>query len=167
MSVATAIIVCPYTGKHMKIFVGGSIGFIAKLVDEFTKIFPSALGPSHFFFSIFYFFQYSILLPLIAFCFKFGRCHRHLNFIQLFVDVILECYKKSKINSLYLCKQRLIMADERSESPRDNFGKFINEFQLETKTLIRKFERVLIKLYKQNVSLLYIYIYIYIYIHDL
>ena len=64
-------------------------------------------------------------------------------------------------------------------------GKFIHQFQPETKTLIRKLERMLIKLYRQNVSLLFnqtclnerllpnyththththIYIYIYIYI---
>ena len=37
---------------------------------------------------------------------------------------------------------------------QDNFGKFIHQFQPETKTIIRKLEEVLIKLYKQNVSLL-------------
>ena len=67
-----------------------------------------------------------------------------------------------------------MMAYEGSESARDNFGKFIHQFQPETKTLIRKLERVLIKLYRQNVSLpfkethththTHIYIYIYIYI---
>ena len=64
-----------------------------------------------------------------------------------------------------------MMAYERSESARDNFSRFIHQFQPETKTLIRKFERILIKLYGHNVSLLfnqiclYIYIYIYIYIY--
>ena len=62
-----------------------------------------------------------------------------------------------------------MMADEGFERARDNFGKFIHQFQTETKTLIRKLERILIKLYRQNVSLLfnqtYIYIYIYIYIY--
>ena len=48
-----------------------------------------------------------------------------------------------------------MMAYERSESARDNFGKFIHQFQTETKTLIRKLERILIKLYRQNVSLLF------------
>ena len=64
--------------------------------------------------------------------------------------------------------------------------KFIHQFQPETKTLIRKLERILIRLYRQNVSLLFdqaclneglqpdyththththIYIYIYIYIY--
>ena len=46
-----------------------------------------------------------------------------------------------------------MMAYEGPESARDNFGKFIHQFQRETKTLIRKLERVLIKLYWQNVSL--------------
>ena len=45
------------------------------------------------------------------------------------------------------------MADEKSESSRDNFGKFIHQFQPETKTLIRKFERILIKFYSQIVSI--------------
>ena len=38
--------------------------------------------------------------------------------------------------------------DERFGSTQDNFGKFIHQFQPETKTLIRKLERVLIKLYR-------------------
>ena len=41
------------------------------------------------------------------------------------------------------------------ESVQDNFGLFIHQFQPETKTLIRKLEMILIKLYKQNVSLLF------------
>ena len=61
-----------------------------------------------------------------------------------------------------------MMANERSESAQVNSGKFIHQFQPETKTLIRKLERTLIKVYRQNISLLsnqtYIYIYIYIYI---
>ena len=34
-----------------------------------------------------------------------------------------------------------------SEIARDNFGKFIHQFQPETKTRIRKLERILIELY--------------------
>ena len=52
--------------------------------------------------------------------------------------------KKYKHN---LNKQPLMMAYERSESARDNFGKFIYQFQPETKTFIRKPERILNKLY--------------------
>ena len=48
-----------------------------------------------------------------------------------------------------------MMAYERSESARDNFGKFIHQFQPETKTLLRKLERIQIKLYRLNVSLLF------------
>ena len=48
-----------------------------------------------------------------------------------------------------------MMAYERSKSTQDNFGKFIQQFQPETKTFIRKLERILIKLYRQNVSLLF------------
>ena len=48
-----------------------------------------------------------------------------------------------------------MMAYEKSESARDNFGKFIHQFQPEIKTLIRKLEKILIRLYRQNVSLLF------------
>ena len=55
-----------------------------------------------------------------------------------------------------------------SRALSDNFGKFIHQFKSKTKTLFRKLECILIKLYRQNLSLLfnqsYIYIYIYIYI---
>ena len=47
------------------------------------------------------------------------------------------------------------MAYEAFESARDNFGKFIHQFQPETKTLIRNLERILDKLYRQNLSLLF------------
>ena len=47
----------------------------------------------------------------------------------------------------------MMIAYERSESARDNFGKFIHQFQPETKTLIKKLERILIKLYRQNLLL--------------
>ena len=46
-----------------------------------------------------------------------------------------------------------MMASERSKSTWDNFGKFISQFQPKTKTLVRKLERILMKLYRQNVSL--------------
>ena len=36
-----------------------------------------------------------------------------------------------------------MMAYEGSQSAQDNFGKFIHQFQTETKTLIRKLERIL------------------------
>ena len=48
-----------------------------------------------------------------------------------------------------------MVAYERSESVRDNFGKLIYQFQPKTKTLAKKLERILIKLYRQNVSLLF------------
>ena len=47
------------------------------------------------------------------------------------------------------------MAYEWSESVRDNFGKFIDQFQPKTKTYTRKHERILIKLYRLNVSLFF------------
>ena len=60
-----------------------------------------------------------------------------------------------------------MMAYEGSESARDNFRKFIYQFQPETKTLIRKLEMILNKQYRQNLSLLFNEnnVYIYIYIH--
>ena len=56
---------------------------------------------------------------------------------------------------LYISKQAVMMAYERSESARDNFGKFMHQYQPEIQTLIRKLERILIKLCRQNVSLLF------------
>ena len=56
---------------------------------------------------------------------------------------------------IYTCKQHLMMAYERSESARCNFSKFSHQFRPEINTLIRKLERILIKLYRQNLSLLY------------
>ena len=50
--------------------------------------------------------------------------------------------------------------NKRTKSTWDNFGKFIHQFQPESKTLIKKLEKILIKLYKPNVSLLFNYIYI-------
>ena len=47
-----------------------------------------------------------------------------------------------------------MIAYERSESAWDKFGKFIYQLQPRTKTLVRKLERILIKSYRQNVSLL-------------
>ena len=48
-----------------------------------------------------------------------------------------------------------MMAYEGSESAQDNFGKFIHQFQPETKTLIRKLKRIFIRLYRQSLSLLF------------
>ena len=48
-----------------------------------------------------------------------------------------------------------MIASKGSESPRDNFGKFMYQIQRGTKTLIRKIERILTKLYRQNLSLLF------------
>ena len=52
------------------------------------------------------------------------------------------------------------MAYERSGSTQDNFGKFIYQLQPETKTLVWKLERILIKLHRQNVCLLFIQLYV-------
>ena len=49
----------------------------------------------------------------------------------------------------------LVMAYERSEYAWDNFSQFIYQFWPKTKTLIRKLERILIKLYRQNGSSLF------------
>ena len=40
--------------------------------------------------------------------------------------------------NLYTCKQSLMMAYERYKSTQDNFGKFIHQFQPETKTKKQK-----------------------------
>ena len=67
-------------------------------------------------------------------------------------------YKAREQESLRCIARRL-------EGARDNFGKFIYQLPPKTKTLVRKLERILLKLYRQNVSLLFNQTYIYIYIH--
>ena len=160
---------------------------------KMSTIFWNALS---FFFVVFKYsiFLDNILFLLIVFCFLnslASQFYPTLHFIIL-------CYKKPKKffqklfkNTLYASKEPLMMAYERSKSTWDNFGKFIHQFQPETKILIRKLERILIKLYRQNMSLssiqkcltkrllpnykhthththththIYIYIYIYIYL---
>ena len=60
-----------------------------------------------------------------------------------------------KTNTPYTRKQPLMMAYEGSESVWGNFRRFIYQFQPETKTLIRKIERILNKSYRQNLFLLF------------
>ena len=64
-----------------------------------------------------------------------------LFFIQRCIRIFLLCYKKLsktfKNNTPYTNKQPLMIAYEVSESAGDNFGKFIYQFQPETKTFIR------------------------------
>ena len=117
-----------------------------------------------------------IFLRWFVFWFRFTTSH---PFMGYFMPIVLGVFK----NTFYTCKQPLMMAYGRSKSTRNIFGKFIHQFQPETKTLIWKLERILIKSYRQNVSLLFnqtclyekllpnthththIYIYIYIYIY--
>ena len=47
-----------------------------------------------------------------------------------------------------------MIAYEGSESAQDNFEKFFYQFQPEIKTLIRKLERILNKLHRQNLSII-------------
>ena len=71
----------------------------------------------------------------------------------------------------YSLVKRQINYNKEKMNTFNTVGKFIHLFQPETKTIIRKLESILIKSYRQNVSLLsnqtclYIYIYIYIYIY--
>ena len=46
------------------------------------------------------------------------------------------------------------MAYDRSKSGRDNIGKFIHQFLAEIKTLFRKLEKILIKLFRENVFII-------------
>ena len=52
-------------------------------------------------------------------------------------------FQNLKTNTPYPSKQLLMIAYEGSASAVDNFEKFIYQFQPETKTLIRKLERIL------------------------
>ena len=49
----------------------------------------------------------------------------------------------------------LELDNEFTKSAWGNFGKMIYQFQPETKAIIRKLERILIKLYRQEMSLLF------------
>ena len=55
----------------------------------------------------------------------------------------------------FSCKQLLKIIYERSETAHDNFGKFIHQFQPETKTLIGKHDRIL-KNYIDKICLYYL-----------
>ena len=48
-----------------------------------------------------------------------------------------------------------MMSDVWFESARNKFGKFIYQLQPKTETLVRKLERILIKLHRQNMPLLF------------
>ena len=69
--------------------------------------------------------------------------------------------QKNKTNTPYTSKQPLMMAYEGSESARDNFEKFIYQFQLESKTLIRKLEMILN--YTDKICLYYLMKHVFIY----
>ena len=47
-----------------------------------------------------------------------------------------------------------MMAYKESKSAEDNFGKFIYKLQPKSKALVRRLERILIKIYKQNVFII-------------
>ena len=84
-----------------------------------------------------------------------------LEMVDEFTKIVIKNLSKNfqhsikKKTTLYTRKQPLMIAYEGSESARDNFCKLIYQFQPETETLIRKLERILIKLYTLNVSLLF------------
>ena len=63
-------------------------------------------------------------------------------------------FKNMLKSILYICKKHLIMAYKGSKSTWGNFLIFIYQLQPKTKTLVRKFERILIKLYR-HMSLLF------------
>ena len=128
------------------------LSFRFELVDEFPKILKELS-----------FFEYSSYLVLSNSALPYFRYG--IKFTKSFKTLFL----KKNANSLYTSKQPLMMAYEGSESAPNNFGKFIYQFHPETTTHIRKHERILYKLYRQNLSSLFnetcLYIYIYIYIY--
>ena len=63
--------------------------------------------------------------------------------------------KKLKRPFVTFAKPLLMMVYEESRSAWDNFGKFIYQPQPKTKALVRKLERIPIKLNRQHVSLLF------------
>ena len=114
--------------------------------------------PSVFFLYSIYAYLHNMLYPLIAFCFLNSSVSLLYPTLRLRNFVVIKDPQKLfktffKKHSLYVLP--LMMAYEMSESAWDIFDKFIHQFQSETKTLMRKLERILIKLYRQNVSLLF------------
>ena len=61
-----------------------------------------------------------------------------------------------KNNTPYTSNQSLMKVYEGYESARDNFGEFMYQFQPETKTLIRKLEKILN--YTDKICLYHIYV---------
>ena len=68
--------------------------------------------------------------------------------VQIDLYVMLQWYKKpkklfknKKRNPIYTRKQPLMVVYQKSESTRDSVGKFTNQFQPKTKTLIRKLDK--------------------------
>ena len=74
---------------------------------------------------------------------------------RIFQSLVLGIMWVLRCKSMELESLRCMMAYEKSESTRSNFGKFIYQFQPKTKTLIRKLDRILIKLDWQNVYILF------------
>ena len=134
------------------------------------------------FFSIFRIpWLFSISVDCVLF-FQFIRNSVLSNSAFAYFRYVIKTQKLSKIIEKHVLHIQAT-PDDGSERDRDKSGKCIQQFKLETKTLIRKLERILMK-YWQNVSLLFdetcfnepllpnhthththIYIYIYIYKH--
>ena len=81
-----------------------------------------------------------ILQPRVSWSFLQNYNHKAVKKM----DVVMLFKKPLKTllrNTLDTCKQSLMMVFEKSESFRDNFGKFIYQLQPEAKTLVRKLEK--------------------------
>ena len=73
--------------------------------------------------------------------------------VRIFISKHVSLNIKDKFclfNLFKILSSFLIMAYERCERARDNFRKFISQFQPKTKRLLRKFESILNKLYRKN-----------------
>ena len=124
--------------KILSMFPDKCRGFRLELVDEFTKI---ACIKSVFkeFWKLFFFF-------FVLFCFyNITKLRKHWvgknwdtdEFKHRTISTEIEYYQKIwNIKKKHTCKQPLMIAYERSESARDNFGKFIHQFQPETRIII-------------------------------
>ena len=97
------------------------------------------------FFFLFFLFSYFVLM-CVNHHYHIGHICKHLfDHILMTNHFLLKC-----VNQHF------------QKVPFKDFGKFIHQFQPEPKTIIRKLERILIKLYGQNVSLLFNETYIYL-----
>ena len=96
---------------------------------------------------LFFFNQYSYIILFLLIAFPFLNTSVTLFYLTLHSYILL-WYELSKTF-------KTLLKSKHTLHKQDNFGKFIYQFRPETKSLIRKLDRILNKLYRLNLSLLF------------